>query len=240
MITMDPYNLAADALEPLIARLSHCPRREPSLVCDAIRRSSAVLCRAWLRVYHRFEIAGLENLPASGPYILVANHASHLDALCLLAALPMSKLHKTYPAAAADYFFTSVPRVAFAAICMNAMPFHRQEQIRQSIATCRQILGAGENVLIVFPEGTRTTDGKVGAFRRGVGDLVAGRKVPVVPCHLFETFRAMPRGSWFPRPRKLRLTIGQPMMFDDRHATKQDAMQISSELRQAVLALGVD
>ena len=238
MTSLSQSTLTADFSQTLVARLSRCPR-QPGAACLMIRRVSAVLCRSWLKLYHRLDIHGRENLPASGPCILVANHASHLDALCLLAALPMSKLHKTYPAAAADFFFSSVPRVAFAALCINAMPFHRRRNgIRQSITTCRQILGdRRDNVLIVFPEGTRTTDGKLAAFRRGVGDLVAGRNVPVVPCHLQGTFDALPKGTWFPRPRKLRLRIGKPLSFEDREPTKSDAIQIGEQLRQAVVAL---
>ncbi|HEY7087042.1 MAG TPA: lysophospholipid acyltransferase family protein [Tepidisphaeraceae bacterium] len=232
------YNLAPSPhpAQTLLERLSRCPR-EPDLLCYAARAGSALLCRAWLKAYHRLTIIGRENLPASGPFVLVANHSSHLDTLCLLAALPMHKLHNTYPAAAADYFFTSVPRIAFAAVCINAMPFGRADHVRQTMTMCREILSGGENVLIVFPEGTRTTDGKVGAFRRGIGDLVAGRKVHVVPCHLEGAFEAMPRGRWFPRPRKLTLRIGSPMNFEDRDASKADAIEISAQLRDAVVAL---
>jgi 1-acyl-sn-glycerol-3-phosphate acyltransferase len=231
------YNLAADLEQTLLARLGRCPR-EPDLLCYALRSTSALLCRAWLRAYHGLRIVGKENLPTSGAFVIVSNHSSHLDALCLLAALPVRKLHNTYPAAAADYFFTSVPRIAFAAVCLNALPFGRLDHVRQSMAMCREVLAAeGDNVLIVFPEGTRTTDGKVGAFRRGIGSLVAGRRVPVVPCHLEGTAAAMPKGAWFPRPRKLTLRIGTPMRFDDRPPTKADAFQIGQELRDAVLAL---
>lgn len=229
------YITAVDLADTLIGRLTRCPR-QPDVLCYGTRLVSAALLRTWLKLYHRFTIEGRENLPQSGPFVLVANHASHLDALCLLSALPMSKLHEVYPAAAADYFFSSVPRMALSAVCMNAVPFHRLEHVRQSMAACREILRSG-NVLILFPEGTRTTDGKVGAFRRGIGQLVAGRNVPVVPCHLEGTFRAMPKGTLVPRPRKLTLRIGRPMRFSDRTTAKQDTIDIANELWAAVCAL---
>ena len=63
--------------------------------------------------------------PADESFVLVANHASHLDTLCLLAALPLRRLHRAYPAAAADYFFVNVARRALAVLVVNALPFHR-------------------------------------------------------------------------------------------------------------------
>jgi 1-acyl-sn-glycerol-3-phosphate acyltransferase len=93
----------------------------------------ALIIRGWLHAYHRFEIVGLENLRDDGSFVMVANHSSHLDALCLLAAVPLRKLHRAFPAAAADYFFKSVPRVWVAAVVVNALPFARQVHVRQSL-----------------------------------------------------------------------------------------------------------
>ena len=93
-----------------------------------------------MRVYHRLEIIGRENLPAQGSCVIVANHTSHLDTLCLLAAMPLRKLHRVFPAAAQDYFFVSVPRLAIAAVVINALPFGRQRNIRHSLDICRELL----------------------------------------------------------------------------------------------------
>jgi len=56
---------------------------------------------------------------------MVANHTSHLDALCLTAALPLRKLHRAFPAAAEDYFFVKLPRLAVAVFVVNALSFCR-------------------------------------------------------------------------------------------------------------------
>src|SRR2546423_5502761 len=100
--------------------------REPSKVCDAFRSVAAVVLRGWLKLYHRLKIDGRENLPADGSCVLVANHSSHLDTLCLLAALPLRKLNRTFPAAAADYFFASVTRMVVAVVVVHALPFYRR------------------------------------------------------------------------------------------------------------------
>src|SRR5262249_3540357 len=143
---------------------------------------------------------GREHLPAEGSFVLAANHASHLDTVCLLAALPLKKLHRAFPAAAQDYFFVGVPRLAAAAIVVNALPFARQTHVRQSLDLCRQLLANPGNILVLFPEGTRSTTGRVGEFRPGIGLLIAGSTVPVVPCHLGGAFEAWPKGQTLPSP----------------------------------------
>ena len=69
-----------------------------------LRSLVALIIRGLLRIYHRFEIIGAENLPNDESFVLVANHSSHLDTLCLLAALPLRRLHRAFPVAAEDYF----------------------------------------------------------------------------------------------------------------------------------------
>jgi 1-acyl-sn-glycerol-3-phosphate acyltransferase len=230
------YEPAADLDKSVIERLRHFPR-EPDMLVYGLRSAAALMLRGWLRLYHRFTISGMENLPAAGSFILVANHASHLDTLCLLSALPLRKLHRAFPAAAKDYFFVSVPRLAMAAIVVNALPFGRQSQIRQSLDLCRQLLANPGNILILFPEGSRTKTGQMGEFRPGIGLLVAGTDIPVVPCHLNGAFRAWPKGKILPRPRAVHLQIGAPRKFDHYSAGKDAAEQIGAELGKAVHAL---
>ncbi|HEU6447725.1 MAG TPA: lysophospholipid acyltransferase family protein [Verrucomicrobiae bacterium] len=230
------YEPAADLDKNLAERLRQFPR-EPDMLIYGARSLVALILRGWLKFYHRLEIVGRENLPKAGSYILVANHASHLDALCLLATLPLRKLHRAFPAAAQDYFFVSIPRIAIAAVVVNALPFARQKHFRHSLELCRQLLANPGNILIIFPEGTRTATGRIGEFKPGIGLMAAGLDLPVVPCHLDGAFKAWPKGKWFPRPRKLRLTIGEPKNFAAYPAGKESAEQISSDLRQAVIDL---
>lgn len=230
------YEPAQDLDQPLIERLRHFPR-EPDMLVYGVRSLAALVIRAWLCAYHRFEIIGREHLPAEGSYVLVANHASHLDAVCLLSALPLKKLHRAFPAAAADYFFESVPRIWLAAVVINALPFARQVHIRQSLSLCEKLLANPGNVLIIFPEGTRSPTGKVGKFKSGIGMLLAGSEVPVLPCYLAGAFDAWPKGRFVPRPATLRLTIGAPRHYAIAPPGKESACAIAAELQQAVEAL---
>ena len=226
-------NGATLALERrVVDRLRRFPR-EPDVVVYGFRSVITLLIRALLRVYLRFEILGAENLPNDKSFVLVANHSSHLDSVCLLAALPLGRLHRAFPVAAADYFFRSLPRSWFASVVMNALPFGRQWRVRESLALCRSLLAEPGNVLIIFPEGTRSRTGQLQSFKPGIGALLAGCEVCVLPCYLEGAFRAWPKGRRLPRPRKVRLLIGPPRDF----RREEDAAMVAAELRKAVEAL---
>ena len=230
------YEPAADLDQSLVERLRNFPR-EPDMTVYGLRILAALTARAWLRTYHRFSVSGRENLPREGSFVMVANHASHLDALCLLSALPLGQLHRAFPAAAQDFFFVNVPRLAVVAVVMNALPFSRQTHIRQSLNLCRQLLANPGNVLILFPEGTRTTTGEMGPFKPGVGLLVAGTTVPVIPCYVSGAFAAWPKGRRLPRPHRLQLRIGAPRSYPALTPGRDAAENISLDLHQAVANL---
>jgi len=221
----------------MVERLRRFPR-EPDMLVYGMRSLAALALRAWLRTYHRLEIHGREHLPKEKSFALVANHTSHLDTLCLLAALPLRKLHRAFPAAAADYFFESVPRIWIAAVVVNALPFGRQVQVRQSLAMCQHLLENPGNVLIIFPEGTRSATGSMGRFKPGIGALVAGRDIAVLPCYLSGGFKAWPKGKILPRPAKVRLMIGEPRNFAAVTAGKEAANATARELEEAVRKMG--
>jgi 1-acyl-sn-glycerol-3-phosphate acyltransferase len=211
--------------------------REPDVIVHGLRSLSALIIRSLLRIYNHYEIVGHENLRTTRSLVIVANHCSHLDTLCLLAALPLRKLHRAFPAAASDYFFQSVPRLWAAAILVNALPFARQARVRQSLSLCRELLANPGSILIIFPEGTRSTTGEVGEFKSGIGALVAGRDVAVAPCFVDGSFRAWPKGKRFPRPRRVRLVVGTPRNYCNRGTDKNEICAIAAELRDAVSEL---
>jgi 1-acyl-sn-glycerol-3-phosphate acyltransferase len=227
------YDSVRDVDQPPINRLRQFPR-EPDMLVYGLRSLGALITRALLHVYNHFEIVGQQNLRTNRSLVIVANHCSHIDTLCLLAALPLRKLHRAFPAAASDYFFQSIPRLWAAAILVNALPFARQTRVRQSLLLCRELLVTPGTILIIFPEGTRSKTGKVGEFKSGIGALVAGRDVAVAPCFIDGSFEAWPKGKRLPRPRKIRLIIGTPRNYRDRGTDKIDIGAIAAELRDAV------
>jgi 1-acyl-sn-glycerol-3-phosphate acyltransferase len=117
---------------------------------------------------------------------------------------------------------------------VNALPFARQVQIRQSLDLCAGLLSNPGNVLILFPEGTRSANGELNPFKPGIGLLLAARDVPVLPCYLAGAFRAWPRNRLMPRPAKLTLVIGSPRSYERMPAGKESACAVAAELRAAV------
>lgn len=230
------YDTANDLDRGIVERLRRFPR-QPNILVYGLRSIAALAIRAWLRVYHRMEVIGQEHLPAEGSYVMIANHTSHLDTVALLSAIPLAKLHRAFPAAAADYFFTSIPRLAIATVIVNALPFDRQMHSNQSLALCKELLATPGNILVLFPEGTRSTTGEIGEFKRGIGLLLAGTAVPVLPCHTCGAFEAWPKGKMLPRPSRLRLMIGAPRTYADLQPGKSAALHVCQDLRQAVMEL---
>ena len=211
------YEPAPDLQATIAKRLRSFPRY-PDMLIYAIRSVLHLALRLYLKVYHRFGITGRENIPPTGSFVMICNHASHLDALCLLSSLPFRRLHRTFPAAAADYFFSSLTRSLVSTVFVNGLPFDRFKKGEESLEMCRQLLAHPGNVLILFPEGTRSTDGNIERFRSGIGRLVAGTETPVVPCYLSGASSAWPKASVFPRPRSLHLQVGKSREYADRFA----------------------
>jgi 1-acyl-sn-glycerol-3-phosphate acyltransferase len=230
------YHPAEDLDQSLTQRLRHFPRK-PDMFVYGARACTALAIRGWLKLYHRFEIIGRENLPLDRSFVLVANHASHLDTVALQAALPLSKLHRTFSAAACDYFFERLHLIWIAAVIANALPFSRQVKARQSLGLCGALLQNPGNVLILFPEGTRSTTGALGRFKPGIGLLLGGHDIPAVPCFLSGAFDAWPKGRSAPRPRKLVLRIGTPRTYASVSSDKDGALAVAADLEHAVAAL---
>lgn len=190
---------------------------------------------AYLRLAHRFELGG--RLPAAPPFILVANHASHLDVLCLLAPLSWRIRDRVFALAAGDTFFESAVSSAFAAFALNALPVWRKKFDPEHFAELRRRLTDEPCAFALFPEGTRSRDGRMARFKRGVGMLVAGTPVPVYPCRLEGTFEAWPATRKAPRPRRIRLTVGEPQRFDTETNDADGWSRVAGALETAVRAL---
>lgn len=233
------YETAKDSGLCFLDRLKECPR-EPDPLVYAARLASALAIRAAMRAYFRFEIIGRERLSLDRSFVLVSNHASHLDAVALLSALPLRSLHRAYPLAARDYFEANKLRLALTTIIANVMLFERDPMspLRDDgLRLCRRLLEAQGNVLVMFPEGTRSTDGRTGIFKRGIGSLLAGTPYPVVPCHLDGAFRAWPKGTFIPRPARVRLVIGEPRTYEGVEQNDKGILSICADLRREVLAV---
>ena len=151
--------------------------------------------------YVRNRVVGdevLDKLPH--PVIFVANHSSHLDTPTLLRALPPKWRRRTAVAAAADYFYKTRWKASGVALLFNTVPLGRKGEGLGSGATDHvdRILDEGWN-LVMFPEGTRSRDGKIGKVHSGAAVIAAQHGIPIVPIYLSGTHQAMPPGQNWPR-----------------------------------------
>jgi 1-acyl-sn-glycerol-3-phosphate acyltransferase len=193
--------------------------------------------RGVLRLTERIEIFGREHLPSSPPFVMVANHSSHLDVLVLATALPLRLRNCVFPLAAGDTFFETPAVAAFATSMINALPMWRKNCGHHAIDTLRHRLIAEPCAYILFPEGTRSRTGQLGTFRHGIGMLIAGTNVPVIPCHLQGTFRAMPPGAKWPRRTRIVLRIGTSCQFANLPHDRSGWQTIAQTLEQSVREL---
>lgn len=195
--------------------------------------------RTYMRLYHRLKIAGRELLPVKAPFLLVANHASHLDVMVLASALPRRLRHCVYPVAAGDTFFESPVAASFAAFVLNALPMWRRRAGAHALSQLRERLVGEPCGYILFPEGTRSRTGEMAPFKSGLGMLVAGTEVPVIPCHIRGAFEALSPDRRLPRPRKLHLRVGAPLVFAGIENHRDGWREIARETQAAVVALEI-
>ncbi|HWC27874.1 MAG TPA: 1-acyl-sn-glycerol-3-phosphate acyltransferase [Solirubrobacteraceae bacterium] len=155
-------------------------------------------------VYFRMKRIGMEHVPADGPLIIASNHRSFMDpwVIGMLLRRPIYYVAKT------ELFRN--PVTAWLLNSLGAFPVDRGHGDRDAMDAARRILERGD-VVVIFPEGTRTRPGPLGPPKRGVGRLALETGAPVVPVALIGT-EAVRRG-WRIRPHKVRIRAGRPLRF---------------------------
>lgn len=175
------------------------PAPRSALVYYPSRLLSWLFAKVWLRL----RVEGRNLVPETGAFVLAANHQSSLDPFILgVGAGP--RLHFVARATLArgpvGWWMRSVGTILI----------ERDAPTRQSMETIIATLRAG-TPMVYFPEGTRSRDGSLGEFRRGLLLLVKRAGVPVVPAGLDGTRKSLPRGRILPRPAACRVRIGSPI-----------------------------
>ncbi len=193
--------------------------------------------RLSLTCCHRIGYHGLEHLPQQPPFVVVANHQSHLDTLVIGSALPLRMRDHLCPLAAGDVFFQVPAMAAFSAMALNALPVWRKNCGQQGLKSLRERLVQEQCLYILFPEGTRTRTGEMGPFLPGLGMMVAGTAVPVVPCYIRGAFEAFPAGSRLPRLTKIDITFGAPLDFSELPNRRAGWNKIAEETEHVVRGL---
>jgi 1-acyl-sn-glycerol-3-phosphate acyltransferase len=165
------------------------------------------LFRSFYRIYCPLQVDGAGHVPASGPAILAANHASFLDPPLVGAALP-----RTISYLARENLFR-FPLFGSLLRAWDVVPVDREGGSPAGLKAILDHLAANRAV-VLFPEGTRSRDGQLQSARSGIGLLVIKSIAPVIPIRIRGTFEAYARGMWLPRPRPVSIRFGAPLDFD--------------------------
>ena len=185
-----------------------------------------VMIAALSRVLFRLSVVGAERVPREGRLLLASNHLSVLDPALIGAVMPREL----------DYMAkTELFRIpGFGALIrrLNAHPVDRSGSDSAALRLALRLLGDGRAVL-VFPEGTRGTEGHLQPARPGAGMLAALSGAPVVPVYVQGSGRALPRGAVLPRPARVTVTFGAPIRFV-RKRGRTRYQEVSDEIMAAV------
>ena len=126
---------AHDLEKPLSEQLRSL-ERENGLVATGLNWAWWTFVRVYMGIYHRLTIFGRKHLPTRPPFVLIANHASHLDALVLACPLSLWQRDRIFPIAAGDVFFETPMMTGFAAFLLNALPMCARSAARTPSSSC--------------------------------------------------------------------------------------------------------
>ncbi len=169
------------------------------------------------KVVWRPRVAGLENVPRTGPVILASNHLSFADSL----VIPIVAPRKVVFLAKSDYFAGgglkgTLQKAWFEGMGMLPVDRDDTKAALASLDTALEVLGRGE-AFGIYPEGTRSRDGRLYRGRTGVAHLALTAGVPVVPVGLTGTERLQPVGSRFPKIVPITVRFGTPIEVAGRY-----------------------
>ncbi len=164
------------------------------------------------------------------PVIFAANHSSHADTSLILHSLTDAARDRTVVAAAADYWFKHPFLGNVVSLFLNTFPFSRTGGAQAQLHSSSQLLKGGWN-LVLFPEGSRSPDGRIQEFKPGVGHLAKETGTPVVPMHIQGAHQVMPRGQRVPLPGPIRVRIGKPMTAGPKEGSRDFTARVEKAVR---------
>ena len=177
------------------------------LIARFVLRPMFLLCRP--------TVTGRENVPDTGPFIIASNHLSFIDSM----AIPLMAPRRVGYLAKAEYFTGTgisgwLTRTLFTAL--GALPVERQTHraAQEALDTAMTVLKAGGGFGI-YPEGTRSRDGRLARGKTGVAWLALTADCPVVPVAVAGTDRIQPIGASWPWPHRFSVTFGKPLTFHE-------------------------
>jgi 1-acyl-sn-glycerol-3-phosphate acyltransferase len=188
------------------------------------------LFRLFFRLLCRWRVTGVETCPRWGPLILAPNHISYLDPPAAGSAVPQPVWFM------AKHELFAIPVLGTILPLVNAFPVRRGTADRAALRRAEALLREGKTV-VLFPEGMRRFDGRLGDPEPGVAFVALRTQAPVVPVALVGTDRALPRHSALPRPARVEARLGPPMTFPDLYHRTADRSALDEASRRIMAAL---
>jgi 1-acyl-sn-glycerol-3-phosphate acyltransferase len=196
-----------------------------------------IILGPWLRLLFRPWVEGLENIPASGGAILASNHMSFSDSILLPLMVP-----RRVTFLAKQEYFTGrglkgwLSRLFFSSVGQVPIDRSSGSAAKAALESGKRILADGK-LLGIYPEGTRSPDGRLYRGKTGVARMALEARVPVIPCAMIDTDRVQPIGHALPRIHRVGVRIGKPLDFSrydglagDRFVERSMADEIMYEL----------
>ena len=194
--------------------------------------------KLWLR-----KVEGLENVPKDKPFIIAANHSSYYETI-LLHTILIPYLNKKIHAVGNSYYWKNFITRIFIEWGGGIPVFVGKEKDskkrnKQAFQKAIKYLQNGE-LVEVFPEGTRSVDGKLRKAYTGVAKLALKSRVPVLPIGVIGTHKVLPKGKFFPRFARCDVKIGNPISFEkyyDRKLSDKDFEEVTRIIMKRIAIL---
>jgi 1-acyl-sn-glycerol-3-phosphate acyltransferase len=192
------------------------------------------ILRPLFRLIFRPTVIGRENVPPTGAFIIASNHLSFIDSM----AIPLSAPRRVGYLAKAEYFTGTGVQGWFARTlftALGALPVERQTHraAQEALDTAMTLLRTGGGFGI-YPEGTRSRDGRLARGKTGVAWLALTADCPVVPVGITGTDRIQPIGANWPRPHRFTVRFGEPLTFPE-HRGKAGDNRARREVTDAIM-----
>jgi 1-acyl-sn-glycerol-3-phosphate acyltransferase len=188
----------------------------------------------FLMILFRPKVKGLRNVPGSGPVIIASNHLSFSDSIFMPLVVP----RKVTFLAKSEYFTSPGPKVFFKKltfIALGQVPVDRSGGRRSEAALIAglKVLADGK-CLGIYPEGTRSPDGRLYKGRSGIARLAIDSGAPIIPVAMFNTEKIQPTGTLMPKVMRVEMIFGEPMYFEGDSTDLLYLREVTDKIMNAI------
>ncbi|MCS7232741.1 MAG: 1-acyl-sn-glycerol-3-phosphate acyltransferase [Synergistetes bacterium] len=185
-----------------------------------------------LKLFFFIEAKGRKNIPKDGGLLVISNHCSQMDPVIIGAVFP----RRLYYMGKEELF--KIPFLRSLIVSLGAFPVKRGEGDLKALSRIIELVDQGKAVLL-FPEGSRSEDGELKDFMHGASYVAFKTSVPVLPVAVKGSFEAMPKGQYFPRPTKIKVSFGKVLYFKGRggKSIREEIKAFTNDLRENILML---